>query len=388
MKYLNSISRIILGLVFTFSGFVKAIDPLGSAYKFTDYFTEAFGLPALSAISLPLAILLISMEFLVGVCLLFNAKQRLASLGALIFMVIFTPLTLYIAITNPVQDCGCFGDAIVISNWSTFYKDLILLVLAIIAFMASKGIYNTYKGYTDWIIALATLIFIVAFQVYSLNYSPIIDFRPYKVGTYIPDKMKIPEGEKQDSFAIFYTMKNLKSGETVKIDDNSYLKKEIWKDTLWQITETSEPVLVKKGYKPPIYNFKAYEFSDQTSANDVDAMQNMLAEKGFSFLVISYDLEKANLAGFKKMRDLLNYAYAQEINTHILTSSTSKIEEYRSKIPFIARYYNADPITLKTIIRSNPGLLLLKEGKIIGKWHDTEIPTIKEYNKLINKNSK
>jgi uncharacterized membrane protein YphA (DoxX/SURF4 family) len=388
MKYLKLISRIILGLVFTFSGFVKAIDPIGSEYKFTDYFTEAFGMPSLASISLPLAIILISMEFLVGVCLLINVKPRLASLGALIFMIIFTPLTLYIAIANPVQDCGCFGDAIVISNWSTFYKDLVLLVLAIIAFMGSKGIYTTYKGFIDWLIAASTMIFIVAFQIYSLSHSPIIDFRPYKVGTYIPDKMKIPEGEKQDSFAIFYTMKNLKSGESMKIDDNSYLKKEIWKDTLWQITETSEPVLVKKGYKPPIYNFKAYEFSDQTTSNSLDAMQNILAEKGFSFLVISYDLEKANLEGFKKMQDLLNYAYAQEINTHLLTASTSKIEEFRLKIPFIAKYYNADPITLKTIIRSNPGLLLLKEGKIIGKWHYNEIPTIKEYNKLLNKNNK
>ncbi len=387
MKILKLISRLVLGLVFTFSGFVKAIDPLGSEYKFTDYFTEAFGMPSLAAISLPLAIILNSMEFLVGICLIFNVKPRLSALGALIFMILFTPLTLYIAIANPVQDCGCFGDAIVLSNWTTFYKDLILLALSIFTFISAKGIYNSFRGSIDWLIAALVLVFIVSFQIRSINKLPIIDFRPYKVGTYIPDKMKMPAGEKSDSFAIFYTMKNMKSGETMKIDDNSYLKKEIWKDTLWQITETSEPVLVEKGYKPPIYNFNAYEFYEQPIPNNPDVMQNLLQEKGFSFMIIAYDLKKANREGFKNMSELLNYAYTKNINAHILTSTTSEIPQYRSKIPFIAKYYNSDPITLKTIIRSNPGLILLKEGKIIGKWHYNNIPSVDEFNELMKKNN-
>ncbi|MFN8258656.1 MAG: DoxX family membrane protein [Bacteroidales bacterium] len=386
MKALTRVSQIILGLVFTTSGFLKAIDPLGSGYKFSDYFTDAFGLPSLSLIALPLAILLNTMEFLVGVSLLLNVKPRLSSLGALLFMIIFTPLTLYIAIKNPVQDCGCFGDAIKISNWGTFYKNIILLALSIISFTGTKGKGSTYKGFTDWILALSTLIVIVGFQLYTLNHLPIIDFMPYKVGTYIPDKMKIPAGEKPDSFAIFYTMKHLKTSETMKADDNEYLKKEIWKDTLWQITETSEPVLVKKGYKPPIYNFKAYEFNELSTSNNVDAMEQILNEKGFTFLVIAYDLKKSDIKGFQKMKELLNYAYAMEVPVCVLTSSSNDINEYRSNIPFIAKYYISDPTALKTVIRANPGLLLLKSGKIIGKWHFNDIPTIKEYNKLLIKN--
>jgi len=387
MNILKLISRLVLGLVFTFSGFVKAIDPMGSGYKFTDYFTDAFGMPSLAAISLPLAIILNAMEFLVGICLIFNVKPRLSALGALIFMIIFTPLTLYIAIANPVQDCGCFGDAIVISNWATFYKDLVLLALSIFTFISVKGIYNSFRGSVDWIIAALVLLFIVSFQIRSINNLPIIDFRPYKVGTYIPDKMKMPVGEKSDSFAIFYTMKNMKSGETMKIDDNSYLKKEIWKDTLWQITETSEPVLVEKGYKPTIYNFNAYEYSEQPIPNNPDVMQNLLQEKGFSFMVVAYDLKKSSREGFKNMSELLNYAYTQNINAHILTSTTSEIPQFRTKIPFIAKYYNSDPITLKTIIRSNPGLILLKEGKIIGKWHYNNIPSVEEFTELMKKNN-
>ncbi len=387
MKVLKVISRIVLGLVFTFSGFVKAIDPMGSQYKFTDYFTEAFGMPSLAAISLPLAIILISMEFIVGICLIFNVKPRLSSLDALLFMIIFTPLTFYLAIANPVQDCGCFGDALVLSNWATFYKNVILLLLAIFLFVKSKGKFTTYKRFLDWIIAGIALTAIVLFQLYSLNHLPIIDFRPYKVGTYIPDKMKMPAGAKPDSFAIFYTMKNIKTGETMKIDDYAYLKKEIWKDTLWQITETSDPVLVERGYKPPIYNFNAYEFNEVPLPNNPDVMQKLLQQKGFSFFIIAYDLRKADPQGFKNMKELMNYAYPKNIHTSIFTGTTSYITEYRTTIPFAARYYNSDPTTLKTIIRSNPGLLLLKEGKIIGKWHYNDIPSIDEFNKLMQKNN-
>jgi len=386
MKQLKLISRLILGLVFTFSGFVKAVDPLGSEYKFTDYFVEAFHLPSLAAISLPLAIVANSMEFLVGFCLLFNVKPRLSALGALIFMIIFTPLTLYSAIANSVQDCGCFGDAIKLTNWETFYKNIVLFILSILNFIWVKGIFTTYKKNIDWIIAGCALVSIVGFQIYSLNHLPIINFRPYKTGTYIPDAMKMPVGEKADSFAIFYTMKNIKTSETKKIDDNSYLKSEIWKDTLWQITQTSKPELVKAGYRPPIYNFSAYEYTQIMPEKQIDAMPMILQDTSFSFLVISYDLKKASLKGFDKMKELINQGYAQNIFANFLTSSPSEIEEYRTKIPFIAKYYTADPITLKTVIRSNPGLLLLKKGKIIGQWHYNDIPDFEEFKKLINKN--
>lgn len=387
MKILKIIIRLLLGLVFTFSGFVKAIDPLGSTYKFTDYFTDAFGIPSLSAISLALAFFLSALEFTVGICLILNVKPRLSSLAALLFMIVFTPLTLYIAIANPVTDCGCFGDALVISNWETFFKNVVLISMAIYLFINSKGNNTTYKPKIDWIIAGSIFAACLLFQYVSLQHLPIVDFRPYKIGVNIPSKMTIPEGEKADSFAIFYTMKHQKTGETKKVDDHTYIKDELWVDTLWQITETSEPTLVKAGYKPPVYNFRAYPaVMDVGGNNDSDDMMTKILEnKDYSFLVISYDLTKADMEGFAKITDLMNYAYEKNIKANLLTSTTADLLKYKSEIKFPLSFYNSDPITLKTVVRANPGLLLIKEGTIIGKWNYNDVPTIKEFDELISK---
>ncbi len=388
IKILKITFRIILGIVFTFSGFVKAVDPLGTAYKFTDYFVEAFGMPGLSGLSQALSISLNALEFLVGICLLVNVKPRLSAIGALIFMTVFTPLTLYIAIYSPVEDCGCFGDALKLSNWGTFYKNLIFLPMTFFLFLKTKGECKTYRGFMDWILAGLFLSLIVLFELFSLNRLPLIDFRPYSIGTYIPDKMVMPPNAKPDSFAIFYTLKHMETGKIKKIDDVAYIKKEIWKDTLWEITATSNPVLVKKGYSPPIYNLTAYPI-DITGENALpldDEMNKILTEQNYSFLVISYDLTHAKINGFHQMADLLNYANSKNMQTHFLTSTTSGLNKYLVYINFPAKFYNSDPITLKTILRSNPGLVLLKNGKIINKWHYNHIPSIKEFDQIIQEN--
>jgi uncharacterized membrane protein YphA (DoxX/SURF4 family) len=385
MKTLKVISRYTLGIVFTISGLSKALDPHGSEYIFNDYFTDAFGMPSLTSLSLVLAIVLAAFEFLVGICLLANVKPRLSAIGALIFMVIFTPLTLYSAIASPVKDCGCFGEVIKLEPWPTFFKNLILLPLAIFLFSKTKGENTTYKGKLDWLLSGIFMLVILFFEYYNLAHLPVYDVLPFSVGTYIPDKMIIPSTERPDSFAIFYTMKHKKTGKTMKVDDGEYINKEIWKDSLWEITETSEPVLVKKGYEPPIYNFKAYPVNayEPGVESQVDAMKTILEDSSYSFLVISYDFDKANMKGFQKMGDLLNYASSQNIKTHFLTSTTGGIRKLMRFISFPATFYNSDPTTLKMVIRSNPGLVLLKKGKIIGKWHYNDIPSVKEFDIII-----
>ncbi len=385
MKLLKLIVRLLLGVVFTFSGFVKAVDPLGSEYKFTDYFTDAFGVPSLSAMSLGLAFFLSAIEFTVGIALLINIKPRLSSLGALLFMLVFTPLTLYSAIANPVTDCGCFGDALVISNWATFYKNLVFLAMAVFLFVSNKGNNTTYNANVEWGIAVIVFALCIVFQYNTLRHLPIIDFRPYKIGVDIPSQMIIPEGEKADSFAIFYTLKHQTTGETKKVDDNSYIKQELWKDSLWQITETSEPELVKSGYKPPIYNFGAYPVSlDETVAvASDDMMPDILANKNYSFMIVAYDLKLASMKGFDKIANLMNYAYEHKIKANLLTATSDDLFNYKSRIKFPVHFYNSDPITLKTVVRANPGVLLLKEGKIIGKWHYNDIPTIEEFKEMV-----
>ncbi len=388
MKVFKLIIRLLLGVVFTFSGFVKSVDPLGSTYKFTDYFTDAFGIPEFSILSLPLAFFLSAIEFTVGISLLINIKPRLSSLAALLFMLVFTPLTLYSAIYNPVTDCGCFGDALVISNWETFYKNVVLLIMAIYLFVVNKGNNTTYNAKVDWILAITFFVLSIFFQYNTLQHLPIIDFRPYKIGVNIPEQMVIPKGEKPDSFAVFYTLKHQKTGETKKVDDHTYIKDELWVDTLWQITETSEPTLVKEGYKPPIYNFKAYpaNLDDIGSNSSEDMMGEILSNTEYSFLVVSYDLNLADIKDFDKLASLMNHAYEKGIKANLLTSTTDNLSDYKAKIKFPVRFYNSDPITLKTIVRANPGIVLIKAGNIIGKWHYNDVPSIQEFEELINKN--
>lgn len=387
MKILKVVFRLILGIVFTLSGFFKAVDPLGFGYKLTDYFTDAFGMPSLSGISLILSVLLIAFEFLVGICLIINIKPRLSALVALLFMLVFTPLTLYIAIANPVTDCGCFGDALVIGNWETFIKNIVLLPMSIFLFIGTKGENNTYKPKVDWLIAGLVFLLIILFQFYNLRHLPIIDFRAYKVGANIPELMVVPPGEKTDSFAIFYTMQQIETGETKKVDDKTYINDEVWKDTLWKITETSDPVLVKSGYKPPIYNFSAYPVNlGNLKSEAKDVMDSILAEKNYSFIIVSYDMSKAKIEDFNRMDILINYAYSKNISTNLLTSTTSGFSDFIQKLMYPIQIFNTDPITLKTVIRSNPGLLLIKQGKIIGKWHYNDIPTIPEFDEIIAMN--
>ena len=388
MKTLKLISRFVLGIVFTFSGFLKAVDPHGSEYIFNDYFVDAFKIPSFAAIALPLAIILASFEFLVGICLLFNLKPRLASLGALIFMIIFTPLTLYSAIYSPVKDCGCFGEAIKLTNWQTFIKNVIFLPLSIFLFIKTKGETKSYKGQLDWILAGAFFLLALLFQYYNLEHLPVIDFMPYKVGTYIPDKMIIPAGKEADKYSVFYTEKHMKTGEIKEISDDEFLEQYGSGDTLWEVISASEPKLVKRGYTPPIYNFKAYpvDLNNMTASTPEDAMPKILENENYSFMVVSFDIKKANKRGLNKMSDLLNYAAVKNIETNFLTSSTTELTRYVVNINFGARYYNTDESTLKAVIRSNPGLLLLKKGKIIGKWHYNDIPGIKKFEGIINKN--
>jgi uncharacterized membrane protein YphA (DoxX/SURF4 family) len=385
MKVIKLIFRFVLGIVFTFSGIVKAIDPLGSEYKFTDYFTEAFGMPSLSSISMILGIVLAAFEFLVGICLLLNVKPRLSALGALIFMVIFTPLTLYIAIFSPVEDCGCFGDAIKLSNWDTFIKNLVMLPMAIFLFKWNKGNCQTYTGKIDWIAASVFFLGIVWFQFYALQRLPLIDFMPYKVGTYIPEKMVIPQDKKADEYAVFYTMKHMETGETKQMSDKDYLAQWTEADTIWEITGTSAPKLIKKGYQPPIYNFKAYpiDLNNPMQGSTEDMMGKILSENTYSLLVVSYDIHKAKPEGFKKIEEILQHANQVKVNVHFLTSTSGDLHEYINKFTFKANYYNSDPTTLKTVIRANPGILLLNNGTIMAKWHYNDLPTIEKFNELV-----
>jgi uncharacterized membrane protein YphA (DoxX/SURF4 family) len=357
MKLLRSISRIIIGLVFIFSGLVKAIDPLGSAYKFHDYF-QAFNLGFLNKLSLPLAIILCTAEFISGFSVLTGLKQKSGILGVSILLIIFTPVTFILALTNPVSDCGCFGDAIHLTNWQTFGKNIVLSVLLIIIYTGKKQIERIFSKTTDWIIIFSVIALFVVFSLANLKYLPVIDFLPYKKGVKIAEKMVIPEGVAADEYNTTFTYE--KDGVKKDFNLNNYPAN----DSSWKFVD-QKSILVKRGYKPPIHDFII------TSSNGEDITQNILNYPGYSVLMVSKKLSEANQTFLAEGFKLGNYCISNGINFYVVTASGSdEVRSYENGLTFCS----ADETTLKTMVRANPGYLLLKNGTIEGKWSWANIP--------------
>jgi len=358
-KIAVNISRIILGLVFIFSGFVKAVDPLGGAYKISDYFS-AFNLSYFHFSAIPLSFFQAAVEFGVGVCLLAGIYRRINSILALLIMLFMTPLTLYLAIANPVKDCGCFGDAWVISNWQTFYKNIFLLIAAVIVFiwyryMTSLFSRKVYFSATIWI-----YLFIAGVSLYCFYLLPVLDFRPYKIGTNIPEKMNIPENAEHDKYETILTY--MKDGKQKEFTFPNY------PDSTWTFVD-SKPRLIKKGYEPPIHDF----FITDPEGNDIT--EGVLSNPSYGFLLIAYDLSKANDTNAEKINDIYDFSKLKGFDFYALTSSlTNDIHDWNENTGAEYPFCSVDEITLKTIIRSNPGLLLIKNGTVINMWPNTRLP--------------
>jgi uncharacterized membrane protein YphA (DoxX/SURF4 family) len=372
-KFFNTtaiISRILAGLIFIFSGFVKAVDPLGSTYKFIDYF-HAFNMPWLEPTAFPLSIALSSSEFLIGVCLLLFIQNRWATWGALLFMIFFTPLTLWLALTNPVHDCGCFGDAIILTNWQTFYKNIFISAFVIISFIYRNSLTGWLKLKTEWLITAIIAILITGFSWYNYQYLPVLDFRPYKIGTHIPDKMMIPEGAPTNVYEQYFTLLDTLSGKQISIESKLYLSDSTYwgRSTKWKFISTTEPKLIKEGYQPPIRDFSI------SSLSGTDITQAVLSDTGYYFVLVAYDLKKSKTKYQSKINTLCNQVIADNYKFICLTSvSSNEIEQFKTTNKATYDFYLTDPITLKTIVRANPGLIILHGGTILAKWHSNDIP--------------
>jgi uncharacterized membrane protein YphA (DoxX/SURF4 family) len=357
MKILRIASRIIIGLVFIFSGVVKAIDPLGFTYKFHDYF-QAFNLGFLNKFSLFLAILFCTAEFIAGFAVLTGLRQKTGKLGVLILLIIFTPLTFILALTNPVSDCGCFGDAIHLTNWQTFGKNIILFSLLIILYTGRTQIKRLFSNITEWIIIFIIIVLFIIFSLLNLKYLPVIDFLPYKTGVKIADKMIVPEGVPVDKYKTTFVYE--KNGIKKDFNLNNYPAN----DSTWKFVD-QKSVLIKRGYVPPIHDFII------TSLSGEDLTQQILSFQGYTVFMISKKLAEAGRKYLSDGFKLGHYCMANGINFYILTSSgTKEMKSYENGITFCS----TDETTLKTIIRANPGYILLKNGTIIGKWSNANVP--------------
>ncbi|NPA37272.1 MAG: DoxX family protein [Chlorobi bacterium] len=359
---LKHISRILIGLLFLFSGFVKAVDPVGGSIKLTDYF-EAFGMDFMISMALPLAILLSTIEFITGFHLLTGIRVKLFSYVAFYMIAFFTVLTFFLAIFNPVSDCGCFGDAIKLTNWQTFYKNLIALPFAWIIFRDRTQFSTSISSARINIITLISVIFATGISIYSYLNLPPIDFRPFKTGTNISEAMKIPEGAPQAEYKTTFILE--KDGIRKEFNENNYP----YEDTTWQFID-SKSILVKEGYQPPIKDFYLSNNADENMTNTV------LNSKFPVFLMTVPDITTLNKKNVSELINISNKCRKNKIQFYCVTSSLMKdIVKFESKHRAMFNYLFADEVLIKTINRGNPGLTVLNKGTILAKYNYFNLPS-------------
>ena len=378
MRFIYSILRYLVGSIFIFSGLIKINDPVGTQIKLEEYFgvfssdfTSLFEL--LVPFALLISIVLCTLEIIIGIALLMNYKMRIVLKLLLSLIVFFTFLTFYSAYFNKVTDCGCFGDAIKLTPWESFYKDIILLVFSISIYFLNKNLKNQVglfyikifddKVFRNGIIIVSTIIcLIISFS--AINFLPFIDFRAYKVGNYIPDLMNPSEELKYS-----YIME--KGGREYEFEsyplDESFTFKKI--------------NLLNPEAQPKITDYSLWnETGDYTN-------ESFLGNKLF---IIIHDVNKMGLKG-KKLQDFISQLKILVSNINfwvepiIITSSDSKsYNDFREKYHIEIKNVYGDATVLKTIIRSNPGFFLLRNGTVTGKWHYNKFPDAKEILRGVN----
>lgn len=370
IKVIAEVCRLLIAVVFIFSGFVKAIDPVGNAIKIGDYLT-AFGMDMLLPFKTIAAFNLSAIEFLLGVTMLLGVYRRYTSFLVLAFMVVMTPLTLYLALFNPVSDCGCFGEALVITNWQTFFKNIVLLSAAVFVFIHHRKLYRVFSFKAYWFVVVWTYLYCVGFSYWNYNHLPLIDFRPYKVGANIPELMAIPEGAPTDEYKYSFIYEKGGVKKEFSLDDYPA------NDSTWTFVE-SKTVLVKEGYHPPVSDFMVFD------AHGEDVSRSLLEDNNGILLLIADKLEEASDERIDEINDLYDYAHDKHKPFYCITGSSQEaidywIERTGAEYPFL----HADEVLLKTIIRSNPGLVLMKNGTILKKWHYNDIPEEEEQEQVI-----
>lgn len=367
-KFIQHFSRSFVALTFIFSGFVKAIDPFGSAVKFEDYFI-AFGFEWLTPIALTLSFALILFEFLIGFYLVFGIYIKQTSLVAFATISFFTILTLILAIFNPVTDCGCFGDAIKLTNWQTFWKNIVIIIPTFYVFKNRNEFNFEYNILAKAIIVVVPAIYIFSFSLYNHRHLPILDFRPYKIGVNLTDGMSIPADAPQPVYETIFTLSKDGVEKTFSLEEYPY------EDTTWEFV-SSETKIISEGYVPPLSDFSVLnKYQD-------DLTQDITNHKGGQLLLVSPNVNKINKKTISKIRELSQASISQDTPFYLLTSSSYEdSEEFEnSNDIYFSNLLFADEVTLKTIIRSNPGLVAVYDGTIIGKYHYNDLPNTKFLN--------
>lgn len=351
------IFRVVVGLIFIFSAFVKGVDPYGTAYRVEDYL-EAYGWYFMVEYALYLALLLIVVEFLLGISMLFRLRFKLGALGVLLIMMIFTTITYFDASLNLVPDCGCFGDAVKLSNWETFYKNIVLIFMAIIIFVKRK---KTAQATPLWFQnSLLTVIILsfVGFIYYNINHLPMMDFRDWKVGN---DMNTIGE----EKAKVYLTYKNKETGESKEYLSPNYP----WNDSVWVANWEFVGQRFDNSSVVKMHNL----IIEDSLGNDYtkDLIENPFTQ----ILLVVPDIELLNVTGLKKAF-MISQTLGEDEYFAILTGADFETagKYFTEKMEGIEVYF-VDDIELKAMIRANPGIVVLREGIIIDKIHYNDFPT-------------
>ncbi|HMT28849.1 MAG TPA: DoxX family protein [Bacteroidia bacterium] len=413
MKQLSWISRILVGALFIISGLIKANDAIGFSYKLEEYFT-VFETLWMIPYALFLAAFICVLEIILGVAVIFGTRMVTVSWLLLLMIVFFTFLTFYSAYFNKVTDCGCFGDALKLTPWQSFTKDVVLLFFVGIIFIDRKNISHkdlksdiinstvalvlisffslTVINWTFPIWFSAGLLFATVmlkqvmtkmpntivlglsgllsayFTYYCLNHLPIKDFRPYAIGKNILAGMQVPEGAPKDSVVMTF---KYKKGEQVFEFAADKLPEDL---DQYEFVDRFDKVIVK-GYVPPIHDFTI------TNADGSDYTEDILTSEDYIFMLVAYDFTKTNVEVQGKINDFVKQCDAKKVKFIGLTSTAPEdTDKLRHEYQSMFEYYFCDATTLKTIIRSNPGLLLLKKGTVVDMWHFNDWPSFEEVN--------
>lgn len=360
MKVLVGISRWIVGVLFIFSGFVKLNDPIGFSFKLEEYFSPSvLDLEFFAPYALVIALLVVIFELVLGVMLLIGYLPKFTTWALLLMVIFFGFLTFYSAYYNKVTDCGCFGDAIPLTPWQSFYKDMFLLVLILILFFKREYITPYFaKASHRWIVFLSFMLcFLFAYQV--LMHLPWIDFRAYKVGTNIQQAMTVPEGAQE---AVYDYHWKFKVGGEEEIHTTRGNYPSVQGEFIGVETE-----LVKKGYEPPIHDFSIEKDGENFT-------QEILAEEKL-LMIVAYSLNRSEADGLKKIKSLAEEARGNGYRVIGLSASGEELkQQINERFGLDLEWYFTDETALKTIIRSNPGYLRLEKGTILQKvhWNDAE----------------
>ncbi len=421
MKLLLFISRVFAGSVLVVSGLVKANDTLGFSYKMEEYFSaDVLNMEFLVPYALAIAIIVCIAEIVLGLALITGVEIKIASWLVMVLLVFFAFLTFYSAYFEKVSDCGCFGDAIKFTPWQSLMKDIVIFIFALPAFILRNKInMNTEEEdrkyfiaslmfialfasfmldwsfpiwfalaffvltmvvkkiaegrSSEWIIFGVAIVLSLSFSYHTYSHLPIKDYRPYAIGKSITDQMTIPEGMQGDIYETVFVYKNTDTGEEMTFDQSNYP----WQDSTWVWVSTDNN-LISKGYEPPVHDFVI------SDSDGYELQEDILAEEEAVILVILYDMQKSNVAAMEKINAFVKDADENGTYVYGLTASLyDEVEAFKHGNQVPVTFYSADETMLKTVIRSNPGIVIIKKGVVIGKWHYNDLPLFNELKKSL-----